>query len=57
MGQIWPKLRSGTDLKLALDFTVTIEASSAAQFEADLRQALEDLDLSGVVQIEAVGGR
>jgi len=47
-----PKLRSGTDLKIGIDFSVTIDRQLERTFEADLKQILEDLGLSGCVQFE-----
>jgi len=50
--KILPKLRSGTDLKIGIDFSVTIDRQLERTFEADLKQILEDLGLSGRVQFE-----
>ncbi|HPW69363.1 MAG TPA: DUF499 domain-containing protein [Deltaproteobacteria bacterium] len=50
--RILPKLRSGTDLKIGIDFSVTIDRQLERTFEADLKQILEDLGLSGLVQFE-----
>ena len=47
-----PKLRSGTDLKIGIDFSVTIDRQLERTFETDLKQILEDLGLSGLVQFE-----
>lgn len=48
-----PKLRgSGQDLSLSLDASLTIRTQHFAYVEAELRQALRDLSLEGVVQIE-----
>jgi Protein of unknown function (DUF499) len=49
--KILPKLRSGTDLKVSVEFSVTVDASVAASLESDLRQALEDLGVAGQVRI------
>jgi len=48
------KLKMGSDLVLHVDLTVTFEAGQAQYFETDLRQALEDLAVSGKVKIERV---
>lgn len=50
--KVLPKLRSGTDLKVGVDFSVTVGADTAGSLTSDLRQALEDLGLSEVVRIE-----
>jgi hypothetical protein len=48
--KILPKLRSGTELKIGIDFSVTIDRKFERSFEADLKQILEDLGLTGRVQ-------
>jgi hypothetical protein len=50
--KIIPKLKSGSDLKIGVDFTVTINAESMRNMESDLRQILEDLGLKGKISIE-----
>jgi len=50
--KIIPKLKSGSDLKIGVDFSVTVNAESARSIESDLRQILEDLGLTGKIQIE-----
>jgi hypothetical protein len=50
--KIIPKLKSGSDLKIGVDFSVTVNAESARSVESDLRQILEDLGLKGKIQIE-----
>lgn len=50
--KVLPKLRSGTDLKIGVDFFVTLKAETARSMESELRQALEDLGLGGQVRIE-----
>lgn len=50
--KIIPKLKSGSDLKIGVDFSVTVNAESARGLESDLRQILEDLGLKGKIQIE-----
>lgn len=49
--KVLPKLRSGADLKIGIEFAVTIGKSTAAGFEADLKQILEDLGLADKVRI------
>ena len=49
--KIIPKLKSGSDLKIGVDFSVTINAESARSIESDLRQIIEDLGLKGKINI------
>ena len=50
--KIIPKLKSGSDLKIGVDFSVTVNAESARSIESDLRQIIEDLGLRDKIQIE-----
>jgi hypothetical protein len=50
--KLLPKLRSGDHLKVQINCEVQIKAELVASMEADLRQALEDLGLTGRVRIE-----
>lgn len=50
--KILPKLRPGSDLRIGVDFSVTVEASLAGQIEADLRQIVDELGLGESSQIE-----
>lgn len=50
--KLLPKLRSGSALRLGLDFTVDLEADQVATFQAELRQVLQDLNVAQVVRIE-----
>ncbi|MBI4128638.1 MAG: hypothetical protein HY460_01185 [Parcubacteria group bacterium] len=49
--KILPKLRSGTDLHIGVDFSVIVNSSDTERLEADLQQALEDLELTRDVEI------
>lgn len=49
--KILPKLRSGADLRIGVDFSVNVDGGDAERLVAELRQALEDLDLTGRTQI------
>lgn len=49
--KVLPKLRSGSDLKIGIDFYVTVESQLARTFETDLKQILEDLGLTGRIDI------
>jgi len=50
--RILPKLRSGSDLKVGVDFSVTLKADSASTLIADVQQILQELGLTGSVRIE-----
>ena len=51
--KLLPKLRSsGQDLSLGLDASLTVRSQDLSHVEAELRQALRDLGLEGLVRIE-----
>jgi hypothetical protein len=50
--KILPKLRSGLDLKIGLEFSVTVSADSANGLTTDLRQILQEPDLAEAVKVE-----
>ena len=50
--KILPKLRSGPDLKVGVDFSVTVSADRAGGLISELRQVLEELGLAGTVRVE-----
>ena len=50
--KILPKLRSGSDLKIGLEFSVTVSDDAANALAAELRQILEELGLANVVKVE-----
>ncbi|HTS18042.1 MAG TPA: DUF499 domain-containing protein [Verrucomicrobiae bacterium] len=49
--KILPKLKSGKDLQVGVDFRVTVDAAEAKHLEAELLQVLQDLGLSDSVQV------
>lgn len=49
--KILPKLRSGSDIKIGVEFSVTIGGQLAQSFETDIKQILEDLGLTDRVKI------
>jgi hypothetical protein len=49
--KVLPKLRSGFDLKVGVDFSVTVDRNVAGSLISDLRQILDDLELADTVQI------
>jgi len=50
--KILPKLRSGSELKIGLEFTVTVKADNAGGLAAELRQILQELGLSEALRVE-----
>jgi hypothetical protein len=49
--RILPKLRSGADLKVGVDFSVTVSAASAENLTQDLQQIIHELGLGDSVEI------
>jgi hypothetical protein len=47
-----PKLRSGTELKAEVSFSVSLDTKTVASFESELRQILEDLGIQNRIIIE-----
>jgi hypothetical protein len=50
--KILSKLRTGSDLRLGVDFSVTVSSNAASSLMSDLQQALQDLGLSNTVSIQ-----
>jgi Protein of unknown function (DUF499) len=50
--RILPKLRSGTNVRIGIDLSVTVTTDQAPSLEKDIRQSLDDLDLGGTVKVE-----
>ena len=50
--KLLPKLRQGSDLRVGLQCSVTLDAELAASVEADLRMILEDLGIGSRVVVE-----
>jgi hypothetical protein len=50
--RLLPKLRSGADLKVGVDFSVSVDRPVAKTLLADLRQILDDLGLSAKVTVD-----
>jgi hypothetical protein len=50
--KILPKLRAGTELKIGVDFSVTVSSESAGSLATDLRQALQELGLGESVRVD-----
>ena len=49
--KIIPKLKSGTELRMGIEFSVTVDSANAKNLEGDLRQILEDLGLTQKVSV------
>ena len=54
--KVLPKLRSGSELKIGIEFSVTVETGVAQSFQTDLKQILDDLGLADRVRVEPTGG-
>ncbi len=50
--KVLPKLRSGENLSVGIEFSVSVDSQFAQNMETDLRQILNDLGLAGRVRIE-----
>ena len=50
--KVLPKLRSGDDLSVGIDFSVSVGTQFAQTMEMDLKQILDDLGLSDRVRVE-----
>jgi hypothetical protein len=50
--KILPKLRSGSDLRIGVEFSVNVPADSASGLIAELRQVLQELGLGDAVKVE-----
>lgn len=50
--KILPKLRSGNDLKIGLDFSVTVKSDRAGSLLVELQQILQELGLAESVRVE-----
>ena len=50
--KVLPKLTSGSDLRIGVEFTVTVGAGLAGSVESDLKQVLDDLGLQEQVKVE-----
>jgi len=53
--KILPKLRAGSDLRIGLEFTVTVKADAVGNLVAELQQILQELGLSEAVRVEGGG--
>jgi hypothetical protein len=50
--KILPKLKSGSAIKIGVEFSVTVDGSLAGSFEKDINQILEDLGLMNRIKVE-----
>ena len=53
--RLLPKLRSGDDLSVGVEFSVSIESGRAQGFQLELQQALDDLGLTDQVRVGPPG--
>ena len=51
--KILPKLRSGDELIVGVEISVSVDAGLTQSFQSELRQALDDLGLRGQVSVDA----
>jgi hypothetical protein len=49
--RVLPKLKSGKDLKIGIDFTVAVDSTNAQDLQAELKQILSDLGLQDSVDL------
>jgi hypothetical protein len=47
-----PKLKSGSDLRLGINATFSVDAATAASLQKDIEQALNDLGLSEQMDVD-----
>ena len=52
--KILPKLRSGDDLSVGVEFSVSVDSGLAQGFQLDLQQALDDLGLDAQIRVGPV---
>lgn len=50
--KLLPKLRSGSNLQVGIDFSVSVKADLAGSLAAEIRQILDDLGLADKIQIK-----
>lgn len=50
--KILPKLRNRSDVKIGIDFSVTVDSHQASNFESELNQILSDLSLADNIKVE-----
>ncbi len=50
--KVLPKLKSGSEIKVGVHFSVTVEESVAASFESELMQIIEDMGLTDKIKVE-----
>jgi len=50
--RVLPKLRNGKDLEISVQFSVSVDSTMAGDLQSELKQALEDLGLMDVFDVE-----
>ena len=53
--KVLPKLRAGSNLRIGIDFSVTVAGELASSLKSDLRQILDELKLADKLRIEEDG--
>ena len=50
--KVLPKLRSGDDLRVGIEFSVSVSSQFARNMEAELQQVLDELGLSNTIRVQ-----
>jgi hypothetical protein len=50
--RVLPKLKTGKDLKISIEFSVTVETANANDLKVELKQILTDLGLQDAIELE-----
>lgn len=51
--KVLPKLRSGADLKVGVDFSLTVEEPAGRALQSELLQILDELGLRDRIRVES----
>jgi len=52
--RILPKLRSGSNLRIGLEFTVDVDENLSSNLNVELEQIINDLGLSDQIEIKTI---
>ena len=50
--KVLPKLRSGDDLRVGVEFSVSVSSQFARNMETELQQTLDELGLSNTIRVQ-----
>ena len=50
--KVLPKLRSGSELRIGIDFSVTFPIEHAESIRIEIQQALDDLNIANKVKLD-----